>query len=105
MKDKTVPALLRFLLVTWNDDSAIDRARLRHEIRGVRVITGNIPELPVFTLAVRTVSHTTTGHDRLVPARATSGDFNPGPPPLTSKKSGTTLSCRLQLNQKLNLPR
>ncbi len=36
MKDKTVPALLRLLLVTWNDGSAIDRARLRHEMEACR---------------------------------------------------------------------
>ena len=32
MKHKTVPTLLRLLHVTWNDNSAIDRARLRHEM-------------------------------------------------------------------------
>ena len=36
MKNKTVPALLRLLLVTWNDGSAIDRARLRHEMEACK---------------------------------------------------------------------
>ena len=34
---KTVPHLLRFLRLQWNDGSAVDRARLRDEMKNIRI--------------------------------------------------------------------